>query len=772
MAMRYAVLATRVTLSQQRQKQANTRRAPLGQVQRGATTKRVHNCRSAHAYFPSDGISLITQARCCPLGCTAHDNGMQRGGKKTDALDKPMPTRAKSLFVCYSHHPILAAVIHVLFQYLRSYCMSFFSLSKRLVLYHFIVCCSLLLLSGATLQLPAQSNPYCCYNMPVTITPVSAQNPCCVTISCRPNCTDVYSVEVHERNFGSWSSISVSNFVRNGLTGAVSFQVCVSPGYHVLRLSLKDAFGNLICTKDVVYSCGTTDCCSNISIQGDALQNINNPDFCCVTISGSVPPECIAVETWNIEQLVNGQWTAVTSASVTASTSFSLSQCLWRADGPFTFRVVFKDFLGNTICSKDLSYDCNDHTCCQSFDFQIIPRASSDPTQCCFTLQGTDDPACNFGAEYTLEEFVNGQWQNIMGGAYQPLNNHAFTMDLCRTKGSYKFRAILRSGPPGGEDIYCVKEATYTCEASCCSSINVDITSVTPQTTCCWLSANINFGSCLNLISYYKVEYFVAGEWTGNGTNYSTSATAYNGCMPFGATKVRFVFYNASGVLCVREIEVACVNACCDLLQINLSAQTSTTQCCFNIDLQIPSCLVPTILTVSEMDRYGRWHQTSSSTYNNPGWYIWMNYCLRYDASPARIRFDFYDPNGTLLCSREFTYECRYTDTGGPGGTFPPGKFGASTPSGELHSIVQNISYAPNPAVDETMLSYVLSTEVPVQIELVDALGNRELVQNTTQQAQGLHTLPIKTSHLSAGMYTLVIKAGAQHINTNIMVTK
>lgn len=685
-------------------------------------------------------------------------------------------------------------VITICSHYCTGKHMVSFALSHRLLWQRLLV--FLVLVLGSIAALHAQ--PQCCSASALqlyTTTVSQTADSCCVRIygrltlgtasPCNSSNGIPYAVayDIQEYSFGSWVRTVPSTPITITAPQHINTVLCKPNGHHVFKLRLFDMNGNVLCERTISYTCGTVNCCDNVQMTGNNWQN-NNPDSCCFTINGWVNDNCAAVATWHIEELASGQWTQVAVGSIPNAwqRSFGASFCRWRAQGPFHFRVVLRDILGNVICMKETQYDCNDNACCQLFDFQLLPMPSDDPKQCCFALQGTESPLCSFGTEYVVEELTSNGWQNI-SGAYQPisaLSNKTFRMELCRlVDGVYKFRIILRSGGT----IYCVKEVQYTCGDSCCETIQILTGDVTHMDNCCQTSFALSLGDCASKIESYEVEKFVFGQWgeaLGNPIPPGLSTITHSDCIPFGTTKVRFTFYTTDGsVLCVKEVDFDCSSSCCEQLNVVPSGQLDVQgQCCIRFNIDIPWCFPEGGgLIIQEMKRHGTWGDGDIAMVMNPGTSMEVVHCFSASAAiaPNRVRLVFYNSDGSVLCMREFAFECLYTvNPGGDPGVLGPGKFGSNANEVPVPSagVVQQLSSMPNPATDETVVSYQLVDDAPVSIQLVDALGRHTVLQSTAVQNKGVHALPVSTTHLAAGRYTVVVKAGNHTATLGIVVLK
>ena len=541
--------------------------------------------------------------------------------------------------------------------------------------------CMIIVPAGTQPSLFAQEpvRPECCEpaSMTVTITPLP--DPCCYQITGHTNCTNPFD-QVIIQEYIRYSAVPLNPtfYYADPSTGDFTINICVTSGYNLLRISLFNNSFEEQCFLDVSLPCGTVQCCDNFTIVGTSA----SVDLCCMKILGPGQSSgCNAATSWFLEEKINNVWTHLTSDNYFVFNTIEYGICRPRNQGPFNFRLGLKDYRGNEICSKELTYDCNDNPCCQSFRLEALPSAVS-ADECCFYLTGTEDPCNNPStAFYKVEEKINDVW--TVHTDFQPLVNQTFmTEDMCKQTGqTYTFRVSLAYQTTSGYLIYCVKEVEFECPPSCCDLINV------------------------------QAEQPVAGE------------------------------------------------------------------CCFDItvDLPAPECTEqqPIFYVMGEKDQQGNWitATTLQGPVNPPDFSLY--YCLLNGGSayPSHLQFDFYDQNMEHFCTRNLVVECHHEVDPGEGGG-GHGKTGTPSDGNDDTGLIQHLSSAPNPASDETLISYSLTEGASVSIELVDALGHTISIQQATPLAQGVHTLPLKTLDLANGMYTLVVKANGRQATINLVVAR
>ena len=88
------------------------------------------------------------------------------------------------------------------------------------------------------------------------------------------------------------------------------------------------------------------------------------------------------------------------------------------------------------------------------------------------------------------------------------------------------------------------------------------------------------------------------------------------------------------------------------------------------------------------------------------------------------------------------------------------------------HSIdATTVTVFPNPANTGTTLSFNVTENADVKIELFDVLGNRiSVLQNSASLAPGIHTQLIDTETLTSGVYFVSIQSGETLITRRISV--
>lgn len=77
----------------------------------------------------------------------------------------------------------------------------------------------------------------------------------------------------------------------------------------------------------------------------------------------------------------------------------------------------------------------------------------------------------------------------------------------------------------------------------------------------------------------------------------------------------------------------------------------------------------------------------------------------------------------------------------------------------------------PNPANQQTTLSFTTPVAAPVQVTIMDALGRQVFATSFTSK-QGINTLPVSTQNLRSGMYLYTIHYNGKAITKKLIVNK
>ena len=86
---------------------------------------------------------------------------------------------------------------------------------------------------------------------------------------------------------------------------------------------------------------------------------------------------------------------------------------------------------------------------------------------------------------------------------------------------------------------------------------------------------------------------------------------------------------------------------------------------------------------------------------------------------------------------------------------------------------LQFASVYPNPATSESVVSFYLNNKSSVSITLMNSLGqNIKTILSDKQENEGVHTLPLSTEKLSAGMYYCKFNIDNQYKIVKVIVTK
>lgn len=90
----------------------------------------------------------------------------------------------------------------------------------------------------------------------------------------------------------------------------------------------------------------------------------------------------------------------------------------------------------------------------------------------------------------------------------------------------------------------------------------------------------------------------------------------------------------------------------------------------------------------------------------------------------------------------------------------------------ELNSNVYGLKNYPNPASNNTMISYSLKESANVEVSVFDVTGKQIISFAQGMQTVGNHNLKLDVSNLNSGMYFYTIAAGANKMTSKISVVK
>lgn len=92
------------------------------------------------------------------------------------------------------------------------------------------------------------------------------------------------------------------------------------------------------------------------------------------------------------------------------------------------------------------------------------------------------------------------------------------------------------------------------------------------------------------------------------------------------------------------------------------------------------------------------------------------------------------------------------------------------TSSDLVVAATNNLNIYPNPAKNQTTISYTLAKTAPVSIKLYNVNGTAIRTLINTSLAQGNHTLQLNTSNLAAGIYIVKMFTGSEIKNIKLVV--
>ena len=206
---------------------------------------------------------------------------------------------------------------------------------------------------------------------------------------------------------------------------------------------------------------------------------------------------------------------------------------------------------------------------------------------------------------------------------------------------------------------------------------------------------------------------------------------------------------NTGVIICSGEIpNVTCEN-CCDFEAIFFGSGPagSGDNCCRIMDIwQNPECQAANSITVAYSDA----PETIVYSGNPVSNFLYCSNIL-VSSNPLIYRIEvivkFYDENGELICTKTFSDEDCYPNSGGGGGPSHRVEPGAATAE------ILAFAMSPNPSDQQTVISYSLSQDAEVTLELLDATGKRvEWLLNETRPANE-NRFELETSGLASGIY-------------------
>ncbi len=441
--------------------------------------------------------------------------------------------------------------------------------------------------------------------------------------------------------------------------GSFSITKCRPYGTHQIRILFYDSNGNVICRRELTYSC-ESDCCN--SIDGPYIFPALNPtsDQCCFTVKGSVGECNPCFKYWEYEELINGVWVNdMVSYLFNADGSFSITKC--RPYGTHNVRILFYDYSGHVICVRELTYTCKPTDCCETIQGPFIQTTMTYPDKCCFLITGTVGPDNPCFRSFEIERYDNGVWINDMVSyIFQP--DGSFSIPKCVPSGSYLFRILFRDF---NGRVICVREFKYECANTCCETIQGPFiqTTYTSPTKCCFRIYG-SVGPNNPCFRSYEFERFVNGVWVNDLVSYIFQPNGdfvLNKCVPPGTHLMRILFRDQNGrVICVKEFEYHCdYYDCCETIQgpvVTPIPSPSASECCFKITGSIGQgnpCFQSVEL---EVLLNGVWVNDMVSYIFQPDGSFTITKCL--PAGSYTMRLLFRDFNGAIICVKEFTASC------------------------------------------------------------------------------------------------------------------
>jgi hypothetical protein len=85
---------------------------------------------------------------------------------------------------------------------------------------------------------------------------------------------------------------------------------------------------------------------------------------------------------------------------------------------------------------------------------------------------------------------------------------------------------------------------------------------------------------------------------------------------------------------------------------------------------------------------------------------------------------------------------------------------------------IKNVSLTPNPAMNHSQLAFTLEDKEDVKINLYDLSGRLLKEFGENHMSKGNHKQAIDVTEISSGVYILSLKAGANQINSKLVITR
>lgn len=508
---------------------------------------------------------------------------------------------------------------------------------------------------------------------------VLAQDDCCERIeklevvgAASDACCFTVSGTVGERNrcFTGWQYAEYINgaWVNDGVTylfnadGTFSITKCGSYGTHDILLLFVGANGEIICRKELQYTCQPT-CCDRIRVY---IEPLEQGDRCCFLVKGTVGEgweRCFKY--FEYQEFIDGNWVSDGNTYIPErSGEFKIEKCV--EPGIHKIRLVFYSSGTARACVKELEYNC-EHPCCERIRGPYIKTDGSvEPGRCCFKIYGSVGEGwerCFKWWEY--EQYIDGQWVND-GTRYEFDGSGGFSAYRCVEPGPHKIRLLFYN--PDGK-LICVRETEYNCEHPCCERIKgpftYPLTSPAPGEKCCFLikgSVGEGWERCFKWVEY---EQFIDGAWVNDGSQYGIDGDGtfhFTRCVEPGSHAIRVLFYNSDGkLICIRELEYNCENECCERIQgpyIGAAhIEPRPGWCCFSIRGNVGDGW-ERCFKYWQYEEFinGAWVSDGSSYTFDANGNFYINKCVR--TGSHTIRIVFYNSDGKVVCVRRLAYDC------------------------------------------------------------------------------------------------------------------
>ncbi len=270
----------------------------------------------------------------------------------------------------------------------------------------------------------------CCEDIEASIQTVNPEN-CCynVSVDLPASCWEVDLLRIHAPDghmltVGSTGAPApFADFYKDS-TGSISADIClppVAPPDNVIILEFLDFEGNVVCEKQLPYSCegcfcalysvgihnrpaDENECCFGVDLE--LLEGACDVADIEIWLNGAEVPSTLRELPWPMNEL--------------QSRTNAVEFCLSDTPGQQTVELRLIDDLGNVLCTRQLSADCPCNCQNNGLDFQIDRDYSDGGITCCYDLYVTNTLDCDVESSGILIEY--GNW-GLIGSQITSVEN-------------------------------------------------------------------------------------------------------------------------------------------------------------------------------------------------------------------------------------------------------------------------------------------------------------------------------------------------------------